>query len=110
MHDLDAVARIIDSAAAEGANTISYIQCTVWDLRPLHAAERGSANARASAEAMAGGLGMRLGRLVSVERAEAPPARPLQQAVYRATAAETPIEPGTVEAHASVTVTYEVGQ
>ena len=79
-----------------------------WPRSPAHAAS--SANARASAEAMAGGLGMRLGRLVSVERAEAPAARPLQQAVYRATAAETPIEPGTVEAHASVTVTYEVGQ
>ena len=45
---------------------------------------------RANAEAMAAGLGMRLGRRL--------PATP------------TPIEAGTFEVHASVVVTYEVGQ
>ena len=104
---------IIDAATATGANTIRGIEFSVKDERGLRAkALRAAAqNARANAEAMAAGLGLRVTRILRVEDLVTPEFRPVREmAMMRADAAPTPVEAGTIEVHATVAVTAEVAQ
>ena len=102
---------IIDAATGTGANTIRGIEFSVKDARGLRAkALRAAAqNARANAEAMAAGLGLRVTRILRVEDSITPEIRPVREmAMMRADAAQTPVEAGTIEVHATVAVTAEV--
>jgi uncharacterized protein YggE len=58
---------------------------------------------------MAAAVGAKLGRVRSVEEQGAEPPRPMRtMAMAEARAASTPVEPGTIEVLASVTVTAEM--
>jgi len=62
--------------------------------------------ARGNAEAMAAAMGMHLGRVLLLEQGNPGVIRPVvRQFAAAATAAPTPIEPGTVEVRATVTLT-----
>lgn len=102
---------IIDAATGTGANTIRGIEFSVKDERALRAKALGEAarNARANAEAMATGLGLRITRVLRVEDTIEPPMRPVREmAMMRADAAQTPVEAGTIDVQATVFVTVEV--
>lgn len=102
---------IIDAATGTGANTIRGIEFSVKDERALRAKALAEAarNARANAEAMAAGLGLRITRVLRVEDTVEPPVRPVREmAMMRADAAQTPVEAGTIDVQASVFVTAEV--
>jgi len=114
---LDEVGKLIDTAMQAGANSINRLMFTLKDeeAAKLDALRQATARARFKAEAIAASLGLRVLRIAVVnegERALQPVFR--QAAVARAeglaAAAPTPVEPGSVEVRASVTLTVEVGE
>jgi uncharacterized protein len=108
---LDLVPRIIDEAVKAGANRVDNIDFTVNnDAAPRQQALRNAvADARANADAMAAQLGVKLGRVLSVQQGGAVvPPGPIMYSRAAVSAAPTPIFPGEVAANAAVTVTYEI--
>ncbi|MCS7316122.1 MAG: SIMPL domain-containing protein [Bryobacterales bacterium] len=110
--DLKLVGPVIDAATQAGANTIHSLRFTLRDdeaLR-LEALRQATRRAHARAEAMAAASGLKPVRIVSIELAPTAPIRPVRElAVARAAevTAPTPVEPGIIEVHASVTVVVE---
>jgi hypothetical protein len=112
--DLASVGKLIDIASRDGANTIHSIDFTVHDDRAIRAQalREATENARANAEAMVSGVGAKLGRLLTVESSVLPQTRPIPQFQMRAANQQAPteIEPGSVDVHASSTVSFEIVQ
>ncbi len=114
--DLQQVGRVLDVAAQGGANTIHSLQFGLKDdsSAQAEALRQAVVNARAKADTLASALGLHVIRVMSVEES-GPVARPLsnqflaRQALQTA-AVPTPVEPGTLELHASVTLTVELSQ
>mgnify|MGYP001108679422 CR=1 FL=1 len=109
--DLTSVGKVIDAATATGANQIRGIHFMVKDEQALRAqALRAAvAQARRNAEAMASGLGLKLGQVLSVEEAAPVVVPRFERAVALAAAADTTtIEPGTIDVRAQVTITVEI--
>jgi uncharacterized protein YggE len=110
--DVAAVGKMIDAATRAGANNVHGIQFTVKDEQAVRgeALKKAARNARINAEAMAAGLGMKLGRTVSLDDTEPPRVIPFRSEMMRAQAQAvvTPIEPGNVEVRAAVTITAEL--
>jgi uncharacterized protein YggE len=99
---------VIDAAVAAGANHVSGPTLTVADPSDVYreALEAAVADARENAEALADAADLTLGRVTAVvEGSDAP--SPLPMAARAADeAASTPIEPGTQDISATVTVTF----
>jgi len=76
----------------------------------LEAPKQATARARTNAEAMAAALGLRMVRVVSAETSAAPvpTAILMRRSAKKHGDATTPVETGTVEIRAQVTVTIEV--
>jgi uncharacterized protein YggE len=114
--DLSTVGKIIDIATQAGANNIQGMQFTLRDEEAVRAQalRQATLEARASAEAIAAALGVKIVRVLSVVEGEHPPVRPVfNVAMARAAqsgAPPTPVEPGTIEIHAKVTLTAEISQ
>ncbi len=110
LDDIDRVGVVIDAAAAGGATTITGIR---FDVRNRAALERDAlrqavADARAKADAAAGGAGATIDRVVRIEEGGAPePPRPMMRMAAQAVERDvsTPVEPSTIEIHARVTLT-----
>ena len=112
LSDITAVGKMIDTATRVGANNVNGVQFSVKDEQASRAeALRAAVRvARANADAMAAGLGLKTGRLVSISDGD-----PVQVMPYRAemmmaqrAADATPVEPGNVQVRAVVTVTFEL--
>lgn len=108
----DRVGALIDAATSAGANRIGNLQFTFSKQDELQrtALEQAGADARAQAESVARGLGVRLKsvlsattgvRAVPVQRFEA-------MEMAKARSAPTPIEPGEGTIGATLHVTYEI--
>lgn len=108
--DLGALGKLIDAATQSGANNVQSLQFLLRDERALRiqAMREAAAQARAEAEAMAAALGLRPVRVLTVEEEEAQAPRPVMRAAALAAGAPTPIEAGTLEVRARVTLTLEV--
>jgi uncharacterized protein YggE len=108
--DLTKVGSVIDTATEAGANRIQQLEFTVRDERPLEAQalREAAARARQKADALAGALGVRVTRVLNVSESGAVAVPPRVFAYAKAEAASTPIEPGTIEVRASVTLTVEI--
>ena len=67
-------------------------------------------DARSNAEAMAGAMGLKLGKVLLLEQGSPSVIRPVmrQAAVALSAQATTPVEPGNVEVRATVTLTVEL--
>jgi uncharacterized protein YggE len=109
---IDRVGEILDAAVQAGATSVSDVR---FELKDRASAEREAlrlavVDARARAEAAAAGVGRQLGQVLRIEDGvrEMPPI-PRPMAVTRMAAqgppVETPIEPGTIEIRAHVTLT-----
>jgi hypothetical protein len=99
---------IVDAAVNAGANGVSGPSLSRSDSDALYrdALKDAVADAGGKAKALAAAAGLTLGGVqVIVEGAQASP--PIPYAAKDAVAAGTPIEPGTQEIDASVTVTYD---
>ena len=110
VHDLTRVGRVIDVALTAGANRVSGLrfESTQQDAARLRAVELAVGAARAEAEAIARAAGGTLGSLLQATTGDY--AVPRMRAATREmsmAAAETPIEPGTIDVTATVTTTWE---
>jgi uncharacterized protein YggE len=112
-NDLTQVGKIIDTATQSQANRIQNLQFSLRDEQALYlqALREAAARARAKAEAIGAALGLKIVRVLNVEEN-----RQLTRPLYaegmqaRATAAsvQTPVEPGSIEVRAAVTLTVEI--
>lgn len=116
LDDIDRVGTVIDAAGSSGATRISGIR---FDVRNRAALERDAlqqavADARARADAAAKGAGATVDRIVRIEeegvQVESP--RPMMRMAVQGASgspdAFTPVEPSTIEIHASVTLTVSL--
>jgi uncharacterized protein len=108
---LDRVGELLDAAVQAGATSVSDVR---FELRDRAGAEREAlrlavADARARADAAAAGAGRQVDRILRIEEGlrEIPsPPRPVAMRMAAQDAqVETPIEPGTIEIRARVTMT-----
>ncbi len=112
--DLAAVGKAIDVAMQAGANQVQRLQCSLKDegAARAQALREAAIKARARAEVMAGALGLKILRVLSVTEGAPVAVRPFQGAVRamgpQAPAAPTPVEGGTIDVHAEVTLVVEV--
>ncbi|MBI4904735.1 MAG: SIMPL domain-containing protein [Acidobacteria bacterium] len=99
--------RIIDTAAGAGATTVQGVQFGLKDPNPgrAQALRDATIQAKKNAEAIAGGLGMRLGVVLVAEQGSA-----ISVPIVRTAglSASTPIEPGNVDISATVSVEVEL--
>jgi uncharacterized protein YggE len=114
--DLDKVGAVIDAATQAGANNVTGLRFTLENPEPVRtqALKEAATNARAKAEAIASALGVRIARVLSAEEM-GPVATPMHfaeamRAASDASGAPTPVEPGTIEVRANVTVTLEIAK
>jgi uncharacterized protein YggE len=101
---------LIDKAVAAGANQVSGPSLDREDLSALYhkALEAAIADARAKAQVLAIGSNLTLGRVTYVSESTSEP--PVSRDAFKAAASEapsTPIEAGTSQLQATVSVTFE---
>ena len=100
---------VVDVAVAAGANQVYGPNLSRGDQTELYrdALRAAVANARASAQALASASGLALGRVTAiVEGGGAPQPLPFAAADKAMEAGSTPIEPGTQQVSATVSVTF----
>ncbi|HEY2940497.1 MAG TPA: SIMPL domain-containing protein [Gaiellaceae bacterium] len=100
---------VVDAAVAAGATETSgpSLERADRDAQYRTALRNAVADARAKAEALAAEADVQLGRVVRVEEG-APAPQPYYERAALTAVRETPIEPGTQETQATVTVTFSL--
>jgi uncharacterized protein YggE len=107
---LDRASRLSDIAVDAGADTVSGPSLSVADTKAEYrrALERAFEDAREKAEALAGAAGTSVGKVTAIAEGSQP--QPFYAtAELRASDAKTPIEPGSEQITAVVTVTFALG-
>jgi uncharacterized protein YggE len=99
---------LIDAAVAAGANTVDGPSLDLSDSSALYrqALAQAVADARAKAQALAQAGGFTVGPVYAVTESGAPTPQPLMQSAAAPSAARTPVEPGTQDVTADVTVSF----
>lgn len=102
--------RIIDTAIQAGANRVDFLSLGLRDDDPvrLEALRVAGQKARQRAEAIASGLGVRIGQVLNADEGSTVRPTGIVEARTLAAAAPTPVEPGTLTVIATVTVEYEI--
>jgi uncharacterized protein len=113
LDDITLVGRVIDAATSSGANNIHGINFALKDEQAMRRQALGEAarNARASAEALAAALGVKVVRVLSADTGDPVIVQPMHRMAMAQMAearAPTPVEPGTIQVRATVVVTLEV--
>jgi uncharacterized protein YggE len=109
--DISKLGRLLDTLASSGANTIHGINFRIDDDSKLldEARKRAMADARHTAELLAGEAGAVLGRPIRIREGAAPmpfPVAPMGRVM--AAAAPVPVAPGEVETNVTVEVVYRL--
>jgi|SRR5579863_329137 len=112
LDDLARIGGVIDAATRSGANHVQGIRFTVRDQDAVRAEalRQAASRARAETEVLAAALGVKVERVLHAEE-NSPRLAPLYQPMARAvasTAVATPIEAGSLDVNAEVTLTVEV--
>jgi len=108
LNNITLAGRAVDVATAAGATNVVGLRFTLRDPQPskLQALRQATMQARTSAEAIATGLGLKLGQvLIAEEGGQVTPFSPTRLA---AGGAATPIEPGDVDVRAYVSIEAEM--
>jgi len=108
--DLAKAGAVIDAAVSAGANQVYGPSLSTSDQTELYrqALKAAVANARANAQVLAAAANLSLGRVTAIIEGGGGP-QPLPYAADKAMAVEsTPIEPGTQQTTASISVTFAV--
>lgn len=107
---LDRAARLSDVAVRAGADSASGPSLSVADRDAQYrrALERAFDDARAKAQILAAAAGISLGEVTAIVEGGQPRDFPIYATAERALDAKTPIEPGSEEITASVTVTFAI--
>lgn len=115
LDDLRKIGPVIDAATQAGSNNVQDIRFALRDedVPRREALRKAALSARQDAETLAGALGLRVVRVLSVNE-QSPAAVPIfpqvrQFAARMAAAPATPVEAGTIDVNATVTLTVEVG-
>ena len=113
--DVARVGDVLGASVGSGATSVGGLR---FDLKDREGAEREALrlavqDARARAEALASGAGVKIDRIIRIEESRAPvnPPRPMammREVANMAADAQPPISPGTVEIRAHVTLTAAV--
>lgn len=109
--ELERMGEILDLATRAGADQVNWVRFELSDPGESHAEalRRAVAQARRSADAIAGALGTKVARVVSVNEDGAAPPRPMMMArAQMESMAATPIEVGEVDVQARVTLEVEL--
>jgi uncharacterized protein len=114
LSDLGKVGSVIDAATDAGANEVQDVRFTLSDQQAVRAQALREAVLRAKADAgvLAAALDLKVLRILMVDSSDG--GGPFQHIVpmagrMAAAKAPTPIEPGTIDVTASVSLTVEVG-
>jgi uncharacterized protein YggE len=101
---------IVDAATNAGANNVSGPSLTLADsdAQQAQALKSAVADARRKAEALADASNANLGQVVKVVEGGSAEPVPMYERAAMAKDAAAPIEPGTVDTTASVTVTFQM--
>lgn len=108
--DLSAVGKIIDTAIQAGANRVQGLQFGLKDDQPVRgqALRLATIQAKAHADAMASGLGVRTGAVLSVEEGIPFRVQPVDIRTAAVVSASTPVEAGLLDIRATVTLEVEI--
>jgi uncharacterized protein len=114
--NLTEVGKLIDAGMQSGANQINRLVFTLKDdhSAQVQALRMAAQKAQSKAEEMAGSLGLKVVRVLSLTENERG-VRPIiaqtrgMQAEALSSAAPTPVEAGTIEVRSSVTLNAEIG-
>lgn len=116
LDDLKQIGSLIDIAAQTGSNTIQGLRFMLKDEQAARAEalQQAARKARAKADALAAALGLKLQRVLHVDESGATP-QPIiyaraGMAEYGKNSAPTPVESGTIDVQAVVTLTVEIAQ
>lgn len=111
LNELDRVGDVVDAATRAGANQIHRIQFGLKDQQAVQtqALREAVMKARAQADALAAALGVKVARILSVTESQRV-VRPydVMRLGMEAAAQSTPIEPGSIEVSATVTLSVEI--
>jgi uncharacterized protein YggE len=115
LDDLRQIGPVIDAATQAGSNSVQDIQFALRDEQAprAEALREAAIDARQDADALAGALGLRIVRILSVSE-ESPESRPIpiypqaMRFAAKASVPATPVEAGTLDVSATVTLTVEV--
>jgi uncharacterized protein YggE len=107
---LDRAARLSDVAVRAGADSVSGPSLSVADRDAQYrrALERAFDDARTKAETLAAAAGVSLGEVTAIVEGGQPHDFPVYATAERTLDAKTPIEPGSEEITASVTVRFAI--
>ena len=114
VRDLSQLRKAIESATQAGASSINRLTFDLKDERAARARAlaQAASQARASAEALAGSLNLRVGKLMRIEEVQPvviSPAREIEvSALKEPLSDQAAISPGTIQIHASVHLIYAV--
>lgn len=110
VRDLDKTGDVVDAAMANGATDTSGIWFDVADPAKAMNEARAAAveAARASAQAMATAAGVNLGGVASISESQASFPYPYAERAAADAATPTPVQPGTQDVQATVTVVFEI--
>ncbi len=108
--DLSNLGRVIDAAVQGGANTVGGISFRIQDPEPLKAQALSAAakKAKAHAEAIAAGLGAKVGAVTAAAEGSSVSIVNPRTDIMTGVAPATPIETGLVQVYATVTVEAEL--
>jgi uncharacterized protein YggE len=114
--DVNAVGRILDAAFKLGANNVQRVAFMLKDQEPAQAEalKQAAAKARGRASAMASALGMKVGPVMTISEGYAEP-MPIEAGMEAGMMrtmkmAATPIEAGSLEVRATVTVVFALAR
>ena len=118
LDDLKLVQKVIDESSRAGANQINRLDFSLKDEQPVRtkALEKAVRQAKASAEAMVAGLGIKLGKVMEIDQQlQGGGPIPIRAEMMMAKSAaaprpDTPIAAGEVEIQATVNVTFALIQ
>jgi len=112
LDELGQLRKLIDAATKAGASNVNRLNFALRDESKARAEALGKAagQARAGAAALAEKLHVKLGKLLRVEEEQPVIVSPGRQIELTASPQPGVIEPGSIDVHASVSVTYEVIQ
>lgn len=112
-NDITIPGKLIDAAIAAGANRVDGLRFQIKDDQPLRrdALRLASIQARQRADAIALGLGVRLGSVIMAQEGYSVVTPLVATGDLRtAAAAPTPVEPGNVDVRANITLDIEIVQ
>jgi uncharacterized protein YggE len=106
--DTASIVKVIDSVGQVGATNIQSLRFTIADDTPLRlqALSAAAKQAMGHAQAIAGGLGLKVGNVIAAQ--EGVSVTPIVNTVTPVAATPTPIEPGLVVVSATVTISAQL--